>query len=102
MYRTDTQGTIIFTSDGSNITVNKSPAPYEKPAETEPPAETTVNQPVEQPADKTTYVLNTNSKIIHLASCSSVDKMSPKNKAETDDYDAAIEQGYRPCKICLD
>ena len=47
-----------------------------------------------------TYVLNTNTKKIHLPECSSVDKMSESNKAYTDDYDKAIADGYEPCKIC--
>lgn len=47
-----------------------------------------------------TYVLNTNTKKIHYPSCSSVEKIKPKNYATTDDYNSAIEQGYVPCKRC--
>lgn len=47
-----------------------------------------------------TYVLNTNTKKIHYPSCSSVEKIKPKNYATTDDYNSAIAQGYVPCKRC--
>lgn len=47
-----------------------------------------------------TYVLNTNTKKIHYPSCSSVEKIKPKNYATTDDYTSAIAQGYVPCKKC--
>lgn len=47
-----------------------------------------------------TYVLNTNTKKIHYPSCSSVEKIKPKNYATTDDYTSAIAQGYVPCKRC--
>ena len=47
-----------------------------------------------------TYVLNTNTKKIRYPSCSSVEKIKPKNYATTDDYNSAIAQGYVPCKKC--
>lgn len=47
-----------------------------------------------------TYVLNTNTKKIHVPSCSSVEKIKPENYATTDDYNSAIAQGYVPCKRC--
>ncbi len=46
------------------------------------------------------YVLNTNTKKFHLADCSSVNRMSDKNKAYTDDRDYAVSEGYSPCAIC--
>ena len=47
-----------------------------------------------------TYVLNTNTKRIHYPSCSSVGEILPENRAETDDYNAAIQEGYKPCGNC--
>jgi DNA-entry nuclease len=48
------------------------------------------------------YILNKNTKKIHLPSCSSVDDMAEKNKVS---YNGTIEeleeQGYSPCKRCL-
>ncbi|MBQ7009850.1 MAG: MBL fold metallo-hydrolase [Ruminococcus sp.] len=99
VYRTDLQGTIVFTSDGSNISVNVKPSEYTPPDET-----TTTTTQQEQSSlvedGGTTYVLNTNSKKIHYASCSSVDDMKESNKAFTNDYNQAIADGYKPCGRC--
>lgn len=99
VYRTDLQGTIVFTSDGSNISVNVNPSEYTPPVTT---TTTTVQQEQNTPVEDsgTTYVLNTNSKKIHYASCSSVDDMKESNKAFTNDYDQAIADGYTPCGRC--
>jgi DNA-entry nuclease len=49
------------------------------------------------------YILNKNTKKIHLPDCSSVDEMAEKNKVP---YNGTIEeieqQGYSPCKRCLE
>lgn len=114
LFRTDLQGTIIFTSDGKNLTANVSPTnnftpgavtsqtTTQKPAQaTQKPAVTTTIQQTDPPTEGgTTYVLNTSSKKIHFADCSSVDRMSEKNKAYTNDYEGAIAQGYTPCQNC--
>ena len=94
VYRTDLQGTIVFTSDGSNIYINVKPSEYTPPATT---TTTTTQQEQSSPVEDsgTTYVLNTNSKKIHYASCSSVDDMKESNKAFTNDYDQAIADGYK-------
>ena len=86
-YRTDINGTVVATSDGSTITftTDKSVATVQ----TENKTETEKN-----------YVLNTNSKKIHLPSCPSVSKMSDKNKSFTSDYNKAISEGYTPCASC--
>lgn len=50
---------------------------------------------------QTTYVLNTNSKKFHSPDCSSVEKMSEKNRKDyTGTREELIEQGYDPCGIC--
>ena len=50
-----------------------------------------------------TYILNKNTKKIHLPSCYSVDQMKESNKKYyTGDIDDLIDQGYSPCKNCLD
>ena len=98
VYRTDIQGTIIFTSNGKDISVNVKPTEYTPPVVT-----TTTTQAQVQPPNEgggTTYVLNTNTKKIHYESCSSVDDMKESNKAFTNDYDGAIAQGYKPCGRC--
>lgn len=98
IFRTDLQGTIVFTSNAKNIWVNKNPLEY-TPVVTTTTAITTV-QVQEQQSRDITYVLNTNTKKIHYESCSSVDQIKDKNKAYTDDYDGAIAQGYKPCGRC--
>lgn len=96
VYRTDIQGTIVFRSDGKDITVNNAPVEYTLPVTT---TTTQVTESQEEPASLT-YVLNTNTKKIHYPSCPSVDQMKEKNKSYTDDYAGAIAQGYVPCKNC--
>ena len=98
VYRTDIQGTIIFTSDSTNISVNVKPFEYAQPVVTTTTAKTENDIPVETTG--ITYVLNTNTKKIHYPDCSSVDDMKEKNKAFTDDYEEAIAQGYKPCGRC--
>lgn len=46
------------------------------------------------------YVANANTGKFHVASCSSVDKMSEGNKVYLSSRDDAINQGYVPCKRC--
>lgn len=99
VFRTDLQGTIVFTSNGKNIWVNKNPLEY-TPVVTTTTAITTVQVQEEQQSRDITYVLNTNTKKIHYENCSSVDQIKDKNKAYTDDYGGAIAQGYKPCGRC--
>lgn len=98
VYRTDIQGTIVFTSNGTDISVNVNPAEYTPPVVTTTTTQTEAEIPNE--GGGTTYVLNTNSMKIHYADCSSVDDMKESNKAFTNDYDGAIAQGYKPCGRC--
>ena len=109
VFRTDEMGTIVATSDGSEIsfrTLGKSDtgnaAQPEAPQETDTMASPGYDEgSVSEDLDISNgYVLNTNSKKIHLPDCSAVDNMSDSNKAYTDDYDQAISEGYTPCKIC--
>ena len=47
------------------------------------------------------YVLNTNSKKIHLPSCSQVSSIKPENKKTTNQPKQDLQdQGYTPCKNC--
>lgn len=46
------------------------------------------------------YVANANTGKFHVSSCDSVSKMSEKNKVFFSSRDAAINQGYVPCKRC--
>ena len=106
VYRTDELGTIVSVSDGKTITFdtnNTAGVPV-----TSQNTEASNNAAANSTASNTplseetgiTYVLNTNSKKIHLPECSSVNQISDKNKGYTDNYDEAIKKGYTPCKVC--
>ncbi len=89
--RTDEMGTIIISSDGRNLTVNKDGT-----------EDITASSASEQAVSDNGYVLNTNSKKIHLKSCPSVSNISDKNKKLTDEsIESLEEQGYARCKSCL-
>ncbi len=48
-----------------------------------------------------TYILNTNTKKFHYASCSSVSRMKDSNKREFNGTrDEVISKGYSPCQRC--
>lgn len=50
-----------------------------------------------------TYIINKNSKKFHLSSCSSVSKIKPQNKKESDKTCEELEKlGYSPCKSCIE
>lgn len=84
--RTDLNGTICFVTDGSTYTISPKCEP---------------STAVEEDSTEQTYILNTSSKKFHYPTCSSVDQMSEKNKAEyTGTRDELIEQGYSPCGRC--
>ena len=64
-------------------------------------AATTTIETKKEEKNERTYILNTNTKKFHLTDCSSVSKMSDKNKKEVvDSRDNIINKGYQPCKIC--
>ena len=58
-------------------------------------------EPQAERQEERTYVLNTNTGKFHYPECSSVDRMSEKNKrVVTDTRDDVIAQGYDPCGNC--
>ena len=109
--RTDMQGDIIFTSDGQSVsyTVQRNadadtlvsafkPTPV---TETKPAATASNTETQEESNTEVKYILNTNSGKIHYPNCSSVKKMSEKNKKETSlSINELNSQGYDPCGIC--
>jgi len=51
--------------------------------------------------EQTTYVLNTNSKKIHLPTCKSTDDIEPENKEiSSESKEELINKGYTVCKNC--
>lgn len=106
VYRTDELGTIVSVSDGKTITFDTnntagvSGGSQNTEASNNAAANNTASNTPSSEETGITYVLNTNSKKIHLPECSSVNQISDKNKGYTDNYDEAIKEGYTPCKVC--
>lgn len=101
VFRTDEQGSIVAVSDGKEIKWNCSPSQTWKAGEnvshsvTEPPAATV-------PPSKFTYILNTNTRKIHMPGCVSVADMKEKNKAYTNQSIDELEaEGYTKCRRCM-
>lgn len=114
-FRTDLQGDIYCTSDGTTVsfsvernadadtltpptpqvTVDPTPDPTPPP---NPPADGDSDD--DTPAD-IDYVGNKSTKKFHYAWCSSVDRMKESSKYYyTGTRDEMIDQGYVPCKNC--
>lgn len=82
VYRTDEVGNIVAVSNGKDITWETGKALIQDKVETG-------------------YVLNVNSKKFHLPTCSSVEKISDKNREEfTGSREDLIAKGYSPCGTC--
>lgn len=108
LYRTDLQGTIRVTSDGTDLSWNVEPSKdYRSGAAVN--ADQTGAQETESVTESITdtegtdadYILNRNTKKFHLPSCSSVKKISESNKAAFfGTREELIEAGYEPCGNC--
>lgn len=113
LYRTDMQGDIICTSNGSSVSFyvsrnagidtfggigdNSTQTQPTEPEQTQPQE----TEPPVGEGDGVDYIINTNSGVFHYPNCSSVSNMSEKNKQEyTGDRDDLVEQGYKPCGRC--
>lgn len=69
------------------------------PAQTPPPVTKTAPAP-EPTQPGAAYIANKNTGKFHYASCSSVDDMNESNKVPYESRDAAVADGYIPCKRC--
>lgn len=68
--------------------------------ETAEPA-TVATEAAETAEKQTTYVLNTNSKKFHYASCGSAEDIKDSNKSQfTGIRDDLLSKGYTPCSRC--
>lgn len=101
LYRTDELGNIFCYSDGKTLNWESE---YDFAGENGAAAEEN-SAPEETAAPESSrqdYVLNTNTKKIHLPDCESVGKMKKKNRR---DVHAVLEElfkeGYDPCKNCM-
>lgn len=123
VFRTDEQGTVVASSDGSKITWNCSPdeswkageptggksgshakdgtATEKDGAATEKDGTATEKQLQGRENEDKAYVLNTNTKKFHLPSCGSVQQIKDENKKRVDESrEELIQEGYAPCKKC--
>lgn len=82
VYRTDLDGTIIVTSDGEKLTIEKKASTIKE------------NAPPAQPQDKTVYITKTG-KMYHADGCSSLSKSKIPIKLSE-----AKAKGYEPCSKC--
>ena len=97
-FRTDLQGDIICTSDGTTVTFQVSRNPD---ADTFGGIGSNSTQQGTGSSGDQSYVLNTNSMKFHYPSCSSAKKISSKNRKDyTGTREDLIQQGYDPCGYC--
>lgn len=103
IYRTDLLGTIVITSDGSNISVftksgeisaRTDQSGTEDNIDFQPDSESNAS------AEEESYIGNKNSKVFHNSSCKSVKKTADKNKVYFSSREEAVNNGYSPCKSC--
>lgn len=114
-FRTDMQGDIICVSDGKTVTISPSRnadadvfdgiggnSTQQTPGkeETQPPADNNDDND-DGNQQGTHYVLNTNTKKFHYASCGSAKKISEKNRQDFyGTREELIAMGYSPCGNC--
>jgi len=101
VFRTDEQGTITVTSDGTGLTWSCSPTDARKPGENAEGTMASGIEPTLEPILPVTYILNTNTNKFHYPDCPSVTQIKDKNRREgAESREEIISQGYEPCKNC--
>lgn len=99
LFRTDVQGHIVATSNGTEITWNCEPTEnWSAGALIQESMEEAINT---SSTENVKYILNVNSMKIHYPGCESVAKMSKHNREETNaSKEDLIALGYSPCGVC--
>lgn len=99
VFRTDEQGAILASSNGSTIQWNMSPSESWIPGEaTGSSTKQTLPANSSVPA---AYIINTNTKKFHLPTCHSATGMKAENRQEiTAAREQLILDGYEPCGSC--
>lgn len=92
--RTDEEGSILINISYSNINVSTVNG-YTESFKLDRNAITDITESKENE-----YIGNKNSKVYHKSDCTSVDKMSDKNKVVFSSTEEAEENDYTPCKNC--
>lgn len=97
IYRTDESGTIIFTTDGNDISVDKKTSEVIEPILNSETIQTTQDYD-STPIANEGYIGNKNTLKFHRISCSSLP--ATKNQVIFNTKDEAIASGYVGCKRC--
>lgn len=111
LFRTDMQGDIICTSNGSSVSFSVSRnanadtfggignnSTQTPPVQNEPETQPTETQPVDSDV---TYILNMGSMKFHEIYCEAAAKISAYNRFEFEGTrEEAIDMGYSPCGYC--
>lgn len=101
---TSTTKATTTTTEATTTAAETTTAATEPPTEapTDPPAPVQKEAPAEQPAENTrNYVINTNTGKFHYPSCSSAKRISDANRSEYNGTrEDLIAQGYTPCERC--
>ena len=96
--RTDEQGSIIATTDGTSITWSHTPSETWKRGSL---AEAEENTWEAEQVGEVTFICNINTGRFHLPDCPSVKDMAGKNRRATNEArEALISQGYTACNQC--
>lgn len=82
IFRTDEQGTIVISSDGTTLSIDKTPIVLE-------------NNTIKASG---IYIGNKNSKTYHLSTCTGLPKIG--NQIKLSSKSEAQSGGYKPCQIC--
>jgi len=104
IYRTDTMGTVTAVSDGTTIAWNGTAGQAtERTGSTPEPSEDTTDaaNAANQEKQTVTYILNTNTKKIHMPDCSSAETIADNNRQESQETKEILEaEGYTSCQRC--
>lgn len=101
LFRTDLQGHIICSSDGTSLTFSVERNATADTYATEKTTTTSTEPSDSETGIQTSYVLNTNTKKFHYPDCSGVTQMSSKNRRDVAlSRDEIIDMGYSPCQRC--
>ncbi len=100
VYRTDLQGDILITSDGSRLSVSPGKSASDEEIFT-PGIFPDPTAGISNEASQYSYIANKNSMVFHLPNCPSIPQMKESNKVFlTGTREDAIAQGYSPCGNC--
>ena len=102
VFRTDLDGTVVISSDGTTLSIALEKETI-TPEATETMAEAMTTSPNTETGTSTDarWVLNTNTKKIHYPSCASAEQITEQNRATSNSTVAELEaQGYSPCGAC--